>query len=74
MTAEQPAEQVSFRIRQPLQFGRFEFWPIEYPTLTDAVRELYRVGNTAAEIVNAAGEVVFHSELWWKKHGKDGRP
>jgi hypothetical protein len=64
----------AFRVRQPLPFGRYEVWPTEYATLADAIREVDRVGNTAVEIINGAGEVVIHSKLWWKKHGKDGRP
>ena len=64
----------AFRVRQPLPFGKHELWPSEYPTLGDAIREVDRVGNTAVEIINAAGEVVMHSKRWWKKHGKDGRP
>jgi hypothetical protein len=69
-----PAPGSAFRVRQPLPFGRHELWPSEYPTLGDAIRDVDRVGNTAVEIINAAGEVVLHSKLWWKKHGKDGRP
>jgi hypothetical protein len=62
-----------FLVRQPLPFGKHELWPSEYLTLAEAIREVDRVGNTAVEIINAAGEVVMHSRLWWKQ-GKDGRP
>ena len=64
----------AFRVRQPLPFGKHELWPSEYPTLADAFREVDRVGNTAVEVINAAGEVVMHSRRWWQKHEKDGRP
>ena len=65
-----------FRIRQPLPFGRSELWPGEHATLASAIGEIERVGNTAAEVINQAGEIIFHSRLWWKKAtaGKDGRP
>jgi hypothetical protein len=63
-----------FRVRQPLPFGRHELWPSEYPTLGDAIREVDRIGNTAVEIINAAGDIVCPSKNYFRKMGKDGRP
>ena len=64
----------AFWIRQPMPFGKYDWWPTKHATLADAIRELDHVGNTSAEIINENGDIVMHSKRWWKKHGKDGRP
>ncbi len=42
--------------------------------LSDALRELDRISNAAAEIVDIRGAVIVHSATWWRRKARMNRP
>jgi len=47
-----------FRIRQRLPSGKVDYWYNTYETLNEAINDLTSADNSAAEIIDAEGNVV----------------
>lgn len=61
-----------YKIRASGDDGKQEFWTNVFESQIEAVAEIERVGNRAAEVV-CDGKIVHHSKEWWES-AKRARP